>query len=263
MITITKRLFLDSLAKNSLLQLAIEYAVHGAIGDTLYIFLVARNTRSLFPELFVFDPWRLQCNRIASFAGSKDRVTSMCVSPQIPDQVPFIYSPCSPEKQSELTIISQHNLMTDTSIESNRFYQLLVIGTDGGSVHILRLCPDIFLREPDVPSAIVACKTQYVASLSIHVENTSISNGSTSDSAYIFVGGFNGEIEIITYGRLLDENEPKYGVQSSKVVTTLWKNSKHANTWTISVYSYILTFICKWLLRQWQFDHFKASQKRF
>jgi hypothetical protein len=67
------------------------------------------------------------------------------------------------------------------------------------------------------------CKTRSVASIAIHVAQY----GSSDASAYIFVGGFNGEIEVITYGRVSNNHDQSYGTQSTKVITTLWKNSEY------------------------------------
>ncbi|KAG2172274.1 hypothetical protein INT43_004815 [Umbelopsis isabellina] len=58
-------------------------------------------------------------------------------------------------------------------------------------------------------------RSQSVASIEVCVPAVS-----TTKQAYIFVGGFNGEIEVMSYGEVQNE----YGVIDSKIVTTLWKN---------------------------------------
>lgn len=99
-------------------------------------------------------------------------------------------------------------------------HYLLVLGTEIGSVTILSIIPeDIFaLRSPHV--IVKQSRSQSVASIEVCVPPMS-----TNIQAYIFVGGFNGEIEALIYGTTHNE----YGVIDSKIVTTLWKNSKYSD----------------------------------
>ncbi|CAO3674633.1 unnamed protein product [Umbelopsis vinacea] len=101
------------------------------------------------------------------------------------------------------------------------------MGTEIGSVHILQLCPDNIQNSLSIPYAMIKCKCHYVASIALQI--AMLDSESHSDvSAYIFIGGFNGEIEVISYGQLPDENDGAFGMQSTKVITTLWKNNQYA-----------------------------------
>ena len=119
----------------------------------------------------------------------------------------------------------QGDRQPNNATTSGNFFQLLVIGTALGSVHILQLCPDNIQNSLTIPYAMIKCKCHYVASIALQI--AMLDSESHSDvSAYIFIGGFNGEIEVISYGQLPDENDGAFGMQSTKVITTLWKNSK-------------------------------------
>ncbi|KAI9289915.1 hypothetical protein BC943DRAFT_2051 [Umbelopsis sp. AD052] len=72
-------------------QLAIELATHGTMGGTLYIILLARDTHTRMPKLFMFDPRTLRCHVIYSSFNSKNPVTSISMSSIIPHQVRHKY----------------------------------------------------------------------------------------------------------------------------------------------------------------------------
>ncbi|KAH8553648.1 hypothetical protein BGW37DRAFT_486604 [Umbelopsis sp. PMI_123] len=179
-------------------QLAIERAIHGTIGSRLFIILVARDTQTQSPKLFMLDPCTLRCHIIFSSFNSKDLITSMTLSQEMRDQD------------------------NRPALENSKFvpFHLLSLGTESGALFMFRLCLSTLQTTSKVPCVMAQCKTRSVASIAIHVAQY----GSSDASAYIFVGGFNGEIEVITYGRVSNNHDQSYGTQSTKVITTLWKN---------------------------------------
>lgn len=70
------------------------------------------------------------------------------------------------------------------------------------------------------------CKTSSVVSIAVYVTPSS---GSDSN-LFILVGGNNGEIEVITYGLQSNSGEQDDKTHGTKVITTLWKNSKNLMT---------------------------------
>ncbi|CAO3689295.1 unnamed protein product [Umbelopsis ramanniana] len=179
-------------------RLVIELATHGTIRNRLYIVLVARDTDTQLPKLFMFDPQTLRCQIVYSSFSSKDVVTSMSVSLKIQHQ-----NNHPPLENSEIT-----------------YFHLLALGTDSGAVFLIKLYHGIFPTVSKTPCIMTQCKTSSVVSTAIHVMPT----GSPDESVFILVGGNNGEVEVITYGQKSTGDEQDYPTQRTKVITTLWKN---------------------------------------
>ncbi|KAI8584602.1 hypothetical protein K450DRAFT_217080 [Umbelopsis ramanniana AG] len=179
-------------------RLVIELATHGTMGSTLCIVLLARDTHTQLPKLFIFNPRTLRCHIIYSSFNSKNSVTSMSMSLKIQLQ-------------------DDHPSLQNSETKS---FHLLALGTDSGAVFLIRLCLGTFQTISKIPCIMAQCKTSSVGSIAVHVT----SPVSSDASVFILIGGNNGEIEVITYEPQANSDEQDCGTHGTKVITTLWKN---------------------------------------
>ncbi|KAJ2962434.1 hypothetical protein NQZ79_g2369 [Umbelopsis isabellina] len=142
-------------------------------------------------QFFLFDPWNQSCNLINTACCVKDRIITAHIS----------------------KAIDQEN--SNGPVETNEGHYLLVLGTEIGSVTILSIILEDIFAFRSLWFTVKQSRSQSVASIKVCVPADS-----TTIQAYIFVGGYNGEIEAMTFARVQDE----YDVVSSKIITTLWKN---------------------------------------